>query len=260
MGDWREIIVVDDGSEDATADCAARAGATVVKHPYRKGNGAAIKTGIRKASGEFVLIMDGDGQHAPEDAPRLIDRLGEFDLVVGCRTPSSHASATRRLGNAFLSRLASYLTAHPIPDLTSGFRCARRERLLEFMHLLPNGFSTPTTTTLAFVKVGYNVAFEPIRVQRSLGTSKVRLAHDGARFCVILLRVVMLFSPMRIFAPVSGFAFVIGAGYGLMSVVAGHRIPNGALLLLLFSIMVFLIGLVSEQISTLWIRDGHDRQ
>lgn len=257
---WHEIIVVDDGSEDATADHALQAGAMVVKHPYTKGNGAAIKTGIRLASGEFVLVLDADGQHAPEDAVRLTRRLGEFDLVVGSRAGSSHASATRRVGNAFLSKLASYLTAHPIPDLTSGFRCARRERLLEFMHLLPNGFSTPTTTTLAFVKAGYNVAFEPVQVHRRQGASKVHFARDGARFCVILLRVIMLFSPMRIFAPISALSFLLGGVYGLVSVLAGHPIPNGAVLLLLFSIMVFLIGLISEQISTLWIRDGDGRR
>jgi glycosyltransferase involved in cell wall biosynthesis len=248
---WREIIVVDDGSTDATGDQARDAGACVIRHPYNKGNGAAVKTGARHASGEFILIVDGDGQHHAEDARRLVARLGEFDLVVGARSPATQATLTRRAGNALLNWLASYLTGRPIPDLTSGFRGIRRDVLREFLHLLPNGFSTPTTTTLACIKAGYNVTFEPIDAGTRVGQSKMRVARDGARFLLILLKVVTIFSPLRIFAPVSGVAFATGAVYGVANFAMAGRIPNGAVVLLLFAVIVFLVGLVSEQIASL---------
>lgn len=248
---WQEILVIDDGSTDGTGSTAATAGARVITHPYNKGNGAAVKTAIRAASGEWILIIDADGQHRPDDALRLVSRLGEYDLVIGARSPEAQATLARRLGNGVLNRLAAYLTGRPIPDLTSGLRAARRAHFLEFLHLLPNGFSTPTTTTLAFIKAGYNVAFEPIGALRRVGTSKIRLARDGAKFLLILLRVVTIFSPMRIFAPVSAAAFALGALYGGWTVMHQSRIPNGAVLLLMFSVMVFLVGLVSEQIASL---------
>ena len=248
---WREIIVVDDGSTDATGARAREAGAVVVRHPYNKGNGAAVKTGARHASGEFVLIVDGDGQHSPADACRLSARLGEFDLVVGARSAGTQATLTRRGGNAVLNWLASYLTGRPIPDLTSGFRGIRRDVLREFLHLLPNGFSTPTTTTLACVKAGYNVAFEPVEAGTRAGQSKMRVARDGTKFLLILLRVITIFSPLRIFAPLSAAAFALGVVYGLVNFASAGRIPNGAVVLLLFAVMVFLVGLVSEQIAAL---------
>ncbi|MET0167193.1 MAG: glycosyltransferase family 2 protein [Vicinamibacterales bacterium] len=248
---WREVIVVDDGSSDATADVAFSAGAHVIRHPYNKGNGAAVKTGIRHASGEFVLILDGDGQHSPDDARRIVAPLGDYDLVVGARSPSTHASTGRRAGNGLLNLLASHLTGRPIPDLTSGFRAARRECLREFMHLLPNGFSTPTTTTLAFIRAGYSVAFEPVNAQRRTGHSKIRFASDGAKFLLILLKIVTVFSPLRVFVPISLVAFVVGTVYGVWNVVANGRIPNGAVLLILFAALVLLVGLVSEQVSSL---------
>ncbi len=248
---WREIIVVDDGSADETAARAREAGACVVHHPYNKGNGAAVKSGIRCASGEFVLIVDADGQHPPEDARRIVARLGEYDLVVGARDATTQATTARRAGNAMLNGLASYLTSRPIPDLTSGFRGARTECLREFVHLLPNGFSTPTTTTLAFIKAGYNVAFEPIHARQRTGHSKIRFAHDGARFLLILLKIVTLFSPLRIFLPVSAFSFLAGAIYGLWNIATTGKIPNGSVVLILFAVIVFLVGLVSEQITSL---------
>ena len=156
---WHEILVVDDGSSDGTGAQAVAAGARVLRHPYNKGNGAAVKTGIRHATGQLVLIVDADGQHQPSDAARLVSHLDAYELVVGARSTRTQANSARRLGNAVLNRLASYLTEHHIPDLTSGFRAARRECLVEFLHLLPNGFSTPTTTTLAFMKAGYSVHF-----------------------------------------------------------------------------------------------------
>ena len=248
---WREVLVVDDGSTDDTAVAAAAAGARVVTHPYNKGNGAAVKSGIRAAIGDWVLISDGDGQHQPADILRLAERLGTYDLVVGARRASQQATAGRRLGNAVLYAFASYLTERPIPDLTSGLRAARREHLLEFIHLLPNGFSTPTTTTLAFIKAGYNVLFEPVDVRPRVGTSKIRLARDGARFFLILVKVITIFSPLRVFVPLSLASFLVGVIYGLWTVAHQSRIPNGAVLLLMFSVIVFLVGLVSEQISTL---------
>jgi glycosyltransferase involved in cell wall biosynthesis len=250
-GPWREIIVVDDGSSDGTGDRATTAGATVVRHPYNKGNGAAVKSGIRRASGEFVLIVDADGQHPPEDALRLVARLGEFDLVVGARSTETQATSARRAGNVALNGLAGYLTGHRIPDLTSGFRGARAAALREFLHLLPNGFSTPTTTTMAFLKAGYNVAFEPIHARQRSGQSKIRLARDGTKFLMIIFKMIMLFNPLKIFTPISVTAFLVGAAYGIWNVVAHARIPNGAVLLILFAVVVFLVGLVSEQISAL---------
>lgn len=248
---WHEVLVVDDGSTDNTAAAADAAGARVIRHPYNKGNGAAVKSAIRAAGGEWIAIVDADGQHRPADALRIVARLGEFDLVIGARDPNTQATLGRRAGNALLNGLASYLTERPIPDLTSGFRAARRRHLLEFIHLLPNGFSTPTTTTLAFIKAGYNVAFEPIDALARIGTSKIRLASDGAKFLLILLKVITIFSPLRIFAPISAASFAVGAVYGAWNFVYHARIPNGAVLLLMFAVMVLLVGLVSEQIASL---------
>ena len=197
------------------------------------------------------MIVDGDGQHHGSDAIRLAARLGEYDLVIGARSGATQATLARKLGNGALNRLASYLTERDIPDLTSGFRAARRSHLREFLHLLPNGFSTPTTTTLAFIKAGYNVMFEPVQVQPRVGTSKIRLARDGAKFLLILVKVINIFSPLRVFLPLSFASFAMGLAYGLWTVAHQSRIPNGAVLLLMFAVMVFLVGLVSEQISSL---------
>jgi glycosyltransferase involved in cell wall biosynthesis len=248
---WHEIIVVDDGSRDDTAVRAKAAGACVIRHPYNKGNGAAVKSGIRSATGEFVLIMDGDGQHRPEDAQRMVSRLGEYDLVIGSRSTSTQATQARRFGNSALNRLASYLTGRSIPDLTSGFRAARREQLREFLHLLPNGFSTPTTTTLAFIKAGYNVGFEPVEARPRVGTSKIRLAHDGSRFLLIILKIVTLFSPLRVFLPISLLCFALGVGYALYTIYWEMHVTNSSVLLIMLAVIVFLVGLVSEQISAL---------
>jgi glycosyltransferase involved in cell wall biosynthesis len=248
---WHQILVVDDGSTDDTAARATAAGATVVRHPYNKGNGAAVKTGIRHATGDHILIIDGDGQHKAADAVRLVSYLGEYDLVIGARSTHTQATHARMLGNTALNRLASYLTGRPIPDLTSGFRAARRSCLREFLHLLPNGFSTPTTTTLAFIKGGYNVRFEPIDAEARVGQSKIRLMRDGAKFFIIILKIVTIFSPMRVFAPLSALSFLLGTAYGLWTVISDHKIANGSVLLLMFAVMVFLVGLVSEQIAAL---------
>jgi glycosyltransferase involved in cell wall biosynthesis len=248
---WREILVIDDGSTDGTAEHARGAGARVVRHPYNKGNGAAVKTGIRQAATDWVLVIDADGQHRPEDALRLLHHLGDYDLVVGARSRESQATALRRVGNEVLNALAGYLAGRRIPDLTSGFRAARRRCLLEFLHMLPNGFSTPTTTTLAFLRAGYNVHFEPVTAEARSGASKIRLSSDGPKFFLILLRVITIFSPLKIFVPLSAATFVLGLTYGLGNYYLYARIPNGAVILLMFSVMVFLVGLVSEQIAML---------
>jgi len=223
----------------------------VVRHPYNKGNGAAVKTGIRSAAGDFVLIMDGDGQHQPADALKIVARLGEYDLVVGARSTETQAGSARRFGNLALNRLASFLTERPIPDLTSGFRAARREGLLEFLHLLPNGFSTPTTTTLAFIKAGYNVAFEPIEARPRVGSSKIRLSRDGPKFLLIVLRVMTIFSPLRVFLPVAAASFLLGAGYAVWTIVTQRHVTNSSVLLIMLAVMIFFVGLVSEQVSAL---------
>ena len=248
---WREILVVDDGSTDDTSRQAANAGARVIRHPYNKGNGAAVKTGIRNATGTFVLIADADGQHRPADATRLVAHLADYDLVVGARAGRTQASLARRAGNATLNRLASFLTEQPIADLTSGFRAARRDALVEFLHLLPNGFSTPTTTTLAFIKAGYSVRFEPIDAAQREGVSKIRLGSDGFRFFLILLKVITIFSPLRLFVPISIAAFAVGAGYALWTIVTQSHVTNSSVLLIVLSVVFLLVGLVSEQIASL---------
>ena len=246
--------MIDDGSSDDTSARAAAAGARVIRHPYNKGNGAAVKTGIRQATGAFILIIDADGQHPAGDAVRLASYLGEYDLVVGARSGATQASPMRRLGNATLNATASYLTQRAIPDLTSGFRAARRECLVEFLHLIPNGFSTPTTTTLAFMKAGYSVRFEPIDAARratSEGASKISLPSDGVGFFLILLKVITIFSPLRIFLPISAATFLLGAAYAAWTILTQSHVTNSSVLLILLSVVIFLVGLVSEQVSSL---------
>lgn len=248
---WHEVLVIDDGSTDGTATLAAGAGARVLSHPYNKGNGAAVKTGLRNATGAYVLIVDADGQHRPGDALRLVDQLDRYELVVGARSADSQASWSRRIGNAALNRIASYLTGRDIPDLTSGFRAARRDCMLEFIHLFPNGFSTPTTSTMSFIRAGYSVRFEPVVAEQRLGTSKIRLGSDGARFVLILLKVITIFSPLRLFIPVAGACFTVGAGYAAWTIATQAHVTNSSVLLILSSVIIFLIGLVSEQIASL---------
>lgn len=248
---WAEILVVDDGSSDDTESRARAAGARVIRHPYNKGNGAAVKTGIRQAASAFIVIVDADGQHRPADAVGLVEQLDRFDLVVGARAASTQATIARRLGNAVLNGVAGYLTQQPIPDLTSGFRAARREHLLEFLHLLPNGFSTPTTTTLAFIKAGYSVRFEPVHAAARQGLSKIRLGADGVGFFLILLKVITIYSPLRIFVPISAASFLIGAAYAVWTILTQSHVTNSSVLLIVLSVVIFLVGLISEQISSL---------
>jgi len=248
-GSWREVLVVDDGSTDGTAERARGAGARVVRHPYNKGNGAAVKTGVREATGDVVLLMDADGQHDPADAQRIVAPVGVHDMVIGARSARDQ-DLVRALGNGVFKAVASWLTGRPIPDLTSGFRAARRDRLLEILHLLPNGFSYPTTSCLAFLKAGHNVAFEPIRARPRVSASKVKVTRDGVRFLLIIFKIVTLYSPLKVFFPLSAAAFLLGALYGVWNVHAYGKIPMGAALLIQLAVVVFLFGLISEQIAS----------
>jgi glycosyltransferase involved in cell wall biosynthesis len=252
-GKWLEILVVDDGSSDRTSETARAAGARVVRHPYNKGNGAAVKTAIREAQGDLVLLMDGDGQHDPADAQKILSFLPEYDLVVGARAWNAQATFSRGLGNFLLARLASYLCGQKIPDLTSGFRAARRDRMREFLHLFPNGFSYPTTSTMAFVRAGYNLHFVPIDgKQRTMSsTSKMRPWREGAKFLVIILRMITLFSPLRIFLPMAMISFTLGFGYLVYTIATEMHVTNTSVLLLTGSVVLFLFGLLSEQIAYL---------
>jgi glycosyltransferase involved in cell wall biosynthesis len=251
---FRELLVVDDGSRDATAARAEAAGARVVRHPYNKGNGAAVKTGIREARGEYVLLLDADGQHDPADVAGLLAPAGIHDMVIGARSARDQ-TPTRALGNAVFNRLASWLSERPIPDLTSGFRIARRARLLEILPLLPNGFSYPTTSCLAFLKAGLNVCFVPVRARPRLGRSKIRPLRDGVRFLLIILKIVTLYSPLKVFVPIAAGSFLIGVVYGLWNVLTYGKIPMGSALLIQLAVVVFLFGLISEQIAS-----GQDRR
>jgi glycosyltransferase involved in cell wall biosynthesis len=248
-GPFHEVIVVDDGSSDGTADAAAAAGARVVRHPYNKGNGAAVKTGIREAGAPVVLLLDADGQHDPAEIAKVIAPVGDYDLVIGARRARDQG-VVRAAGNLAFQALAGWLTGRPIPDLTSGFRAARRERLLEVLHLLPNGFSYPTTSCLAFLKAGHNVTFVPIRARPRVGRSKIRVLRDGLRFLLIIFKVVTLYSPLRVFFPIAVASFGAGAAYGLWNVWADGKIPMGAALLIQLAVVVFLFGLISEQIAS----------
>ena len=245
---WHEVLVVDDGSSDRTAERAAEAGARVIRHPYNKGNGAAVKTGIREARGEVVLLLDADGQHAPEDAEALVRAVGEYDMAIGARS-SSDQVPLRAFGNAVLKGLASWLTGRPIADLTSGFRAARRDRLLEVLPLLPNGFSYPTTSCMALMKAGHSVMFLPIRARKREGKSKLNPFRDGVRFLLIILKVITLYSPLKVFFPISLVSFLLGVAYGLWNVWQWGKIPMGAGLLIQLAVVVFLFGLISEQIA-----------
>lgn len=249
-----EIFVVDDGSSDGTGAVASAAGATVLRHPVSRGNGASIKTGARAASREFLVFMDADGQHRAEDVPTLLARLGEgHDLVVGTRSASAHANPARRFANGLYNRLASWLTGQPIRDLTSGFRAVRRAAFVQFIPLLPNQFSYPTTSTMCLIRAGYGVHFEPVTVlARTAGTaSHIRPLRDGGRFVIIILKIATLYSPLKIFGTVAASLFATSAWYYAYTYITEGRFTNAGALLFTTAILAFLIGLVSEQITQL---------
>ncbi|OAI14401.1 MULTISPECIES: glycosyltransferase family 2 protein [Methylomonas] len=247
-----EILLIDDGSDDDTAQVARAAGAKVVSHPYGMGNGAAIKTGARHARGDILVFMDADGQHDPADIPMVLAKLAEgYDMVVGARLSSSHASWFRRTANRFYNKLASLMTGHKIDDLTSGFRAVRADKFRKFLYLLPNGFSYPTTSTMAFFRSGFPVAYVSIHAGSRIGKSHIRLLHDGLRFFIIILRIGVLFSPMRLFLPISGSIFGVGVAYYAYTYLTENRFTNMSAVLFLSALLIFMIGIVSEQISSL---------
>ncbi len=247
-----KIIVVDDGSTDNTSSVALAAGAEVKRHPYNKGNGAAVKSGLRAASTDYVVLMDADGQHRVEDVDALLRPLPEYDLVIGARTGSYGGNLVRSLGNRFLNLLASYLAGRPVEDLTSGFRAAKLSMLRQFLHLFPNGYSYPSTSTLAFLQAGYSVKFVPVYTSpRIAGSSGIRVMTDGWRFLMIALRMSMLFGPSKIFTPLAAVFFLLGASYGVYTAVTESHITNSTVLLVTLSVFIFLMGLVSEQIAYL---------
>ena len=250
-----EVIVVDDGSSDDTAAVAAAQGATVLSSPYPMGNGAAIKRGTRAASGDVLVFMDADGQHDPADIPRLLEKLeAGFDMAVGARSAGGQANVSRGAANALYNRLASWMTGHRVADLTSGFRAVRADKFREFLHLLPNGFSYPTTSTMAFFRSAYPVAYVPVEVARRIGTSHIRPLRDGLRFLLIIFRIATLYSPLKLFAPVSLGFFGMGVLLYAYTYATVHRFTNMGALLLSAAVIVFLIGLVSEQITALTYR------
>ena len=251
-----EIIVVDDGSTDDTTAVCASHDVRVVSHPTSRGNGAAIKSGARAANGEILVFMDADGQHSPEDIPRLLEQLSNgYDMAVGARESGSHASAGRRIANSFYNWFSSRMTGQVIEDLTSGFRAVRAENFREFLHLLPNGFSYPTTITMAFFRANYLVSYVPITAGKRTGRSHINITRDGLRFLIVIFRVGTLYSPLKIFVPVSFFFFFCGLGYYLYTYLAHGRFTNMSALLLSTSVLIFLIGLVSEQITLLAYKD-----
>jgi glycosyltransferase involved in cell wall biosynthesis len=252
-----EIIVVDDGSTDETRAVCAAHGVRTIWHPYSSGNGAAIKSGARAARGDVLAFMDADGQHDPDLIPRLLEKLDEgYDMVVGARTAQAHAGAHRFAANTFYNWFASWMIGRPVPDLTSGLRVARAERFRRFLYLLPNGFSYPTTSTMSFFRCGYPVAYVPVAVQRRVGRSHIRLLRDGLRFLLIIFKIGTLYSPLKLFVPISAAFFMTGLGYYAYTYLTMNRFTNMSALLFVTSVLVFVVGLLSEQITLLNFKDA----
>jgi len=254
-----EIIVVNDGSTDNTLEICRAHGVTLINHPYSMGNGAAVKTGARAASGDTLIFMDADGQHDPNDIPLLIERITEgYDMVVGSRSAGSQAGIGRMSANYIYNLFASWIVNRNISDLTSGFRIVRTEKFREFLHLLPNGFSYPTTITMSFFRAGYAVGYVPITAHKRTGKSHINPLRDGIRFFLIIFKIGTLYSPLKMFLPFSLLFFFTGVGYYLYTFLTQNRFTNMSALLLSVSVLIFLIGLVSEQITMLlYSRRGH---
>jgi len=247
-----EVLVVDDGSSDGSGPLAREAGARVISHAYNRGNGAAIKSGIRAASGRVLVLMDGDGQHDPAGIPHLLAHIDQYDMVVGARNFARHGPFHRCVANRIYCALATYLVDHKVEDLTSGFRAIRRRLALGFAYLLPNTFSYPSTLTLTLFKAGYGVKYVPIDIRRRVGKSKIRIFKDGPRFLAILLKIATLFSPMKVFFPLGMTFLAPGLAYTVLRVVLqGHRLTNPMVLALSVATLIFALGLISEQISLL---------
>lgn len=252
-----EIIVVNDGSTDDTIAVCAAQQVLVITHPYSKGNGAAIKSGARAARGDILLFMDADGQHQPEDIPRLLETLAQgYDMAVGARNRKGQAGAHRAVANGFYNRLASWMVGQKIADLTSGFRAVKADKFRQFIYLLPNGFSYPTTITMSFFRAGYSVAYVPIHAPKRIGQSHMRLMRDGVRFLLIIFKIGSLYSPLKLFFPISVLFFMLGLTHYLYTFLTLHRFTNMSAMLLITAMLVFLVGLVSEQITALSYRDS----
>jgi glycosyltransferase involved in cell wall biosynthesis len=255
-----ELIVVDDGSSDDTAAIANRHDARVISQPYPKGNGAAVKSGARAATGDILVFMDADGQHRPEDIPRLLAKLEEgYDMAVGARGMQDHAGVHRGFANAVFNRLASWMVNHRVDDLTSGFRAVRADHFRRFIYLLPNSFSYPTTCTMSFFRAGFGVAYVPVSMPPRIGRSHIRPFRDGIRFILIIIKIGTLYSPLKLFLPISGAFFATGLGYYAYTYLTTHRFTNMSALLFTTSVLVFLIGLVSEQITMLTYKDSDQK-
>lgn len=252
-----EIIVVDDGSSDDTYAQCMNFPIRVAKHPYPMGNGAAIKSGSRLAKGDILIFMDADGQHKPADIPALLEKFREgYDMVVGARVSGSHAGVHRAVANDVFSRLASWMVGNRVADLTSGFRVVKAEKFRRFLYLLPNGFSYPTSITMSFFRVGFSVAYVPIHTPRRVGKSHIRPLRDGMRFLLIIFKIGALYSPLKLFLPISLSFFFTGVAYYLYTYFTVHRFTNMSALLFTTSVLIFLIGIVSEQITMLNYKDS----
>jgi glycosyltransferase involved in cell wall biosynthesis len=260
LRDWPdvEIIVVNDGSTDATAEICREFGVKLVTHPYGMGNGAAVKSGARLAQGEILVFMDADGQHQPQDIRALLEKLNDgYDMVVGARSRRSQAGMHRAVANGFYNRLASWMVGQRVDDLTSGFRAVRADKFRNFLYMLPNGFSYPTTITMSFFRAGYAVGYVPIHAPKRIGNSShMRIVRDGVRFLLIIFKIGSLYSPLKLFFPISMLFFSLGAGNYLYTYLTLHRFTNMSALLFITAMIVFLIGLVSEQITMLAYKDS----
>lgn len=256
-----EIIVVNDASADATAEVVLANKVRLVTHPYSMGNGAAVKSGARSAVGELLVFMDADGQHDPKDVSKLLAKMDEgYDMVVGARGLADHAGAHRGIANTVFNRLATWMVNHKVEDLTSGFRAVRADKFRRFLYLLPNAFSYPTTITMSFFRAGFRITYVPVSMPPRNGRSHVRPLRDGVRFLLIIIKIGTLYSPLKLFLPVSAAFFATGLGYYVYTYLTSHRFTNMSALLFIASILVFLIGIVSEQISALMYRDSDIRR
>lgn len=251
-----EILVINDGSTDDTCQVAENAGAKVITHPYSKGNGAAIKTGARNATGDVIVFMDADGQHDPDDIPQLLEKIAQgYDLIVGARQKGSQASIGRGVANKLYNNLASYMSDHNVEDLTSGFRAVRADKFREFIYLLPNGFSYPTTSTMAFFRAGYSVSYVPIHAAKRIGKSHIHPIKDSVRFFLIIFKIATLYSPLKMFLPFAIILFIFATGWYGYTLYSFGRFTNMSALLYTGSIMIFLMGLISEQITALMYKE-----
>lgn len=260
LSEVEEIIVVNDGSTDDTERIAKAMGVCVITHPYSMGNGAAIKTGARAARGNTLLMMDADGQHSPKDIPPLLKKMAEgYHMVIGARKNSGHSGKRRLIGNKLYNLIASWVVGHRIMDLTSGMRVVNAEKFREFLYLLPNGFSYPTTSTMAFFRAGYSVAFETISIHNKRNDSHINFIKDGIKFFIIIFKIGVCYSPLKIFLPISAGFFSVGSVYYAWTFLTDGRFTNMSALLFITALVVFLIGLVSEQITSLMYmqRDGN---